>query len=136
MIIIDANIFCAYANLDDVHHIKARDILKRVMVDAPENVITNDHVFDETISVVTRRKDKKHALELGEMINHSGITIIQTDEEMFNETWGLFKGLKEECTLSFTDCAIVTAMRILGIKKIATLDKEFKKIEGTEVIEK
>jgi len=48
-------------------------------------------------------------------------------------SWNIFKEQKNN-KLSFTDCTNIAIMRINKIKNIATFDKDFKDIEGINVV--
>ena len=129
VILIDASVFCSYFNEDDVHHAKATDIMKGIITN--ENAITTDYIFDETITVIQRRTNKEIAVESGNFILESEISIFEIDNLVFQKAWGIFK---QNNSFSFTDCASIASMQIFGISKIATFDKEFKKMKDIEVI--
>ena len=42
--------------------------------------------------------------------------------------------LFQENEISFTECSIVSAMKILSIDKLATFDKDFKQFEEIETV--
>ena len=58
----------------------------------------------------------------------------KVDREIFDNAWQIFKEQKNT-KLSFTDCTILAIMRNEGISNIATFDKDFKKIDGINVIQ-
>ena len=129
---IDSSVLFAFASLRDVHHAKANKIMELVASNRYDSVIINDYVFDEVISVILRKSGKKDAVEIGSNILDSEIFVAKIDSDTFQKSWDLFKQLDE---FSFTDCTILAFMNILGIKKIATFDKEFRKISWLEVID-
>lgn len=131
-ILIDASVFCAYANTKDIHHEKAKRILEEVMVKKKETVITTEYIFDETVTVALRKTGKEKAKELGNHILNAGYKIAKIDQKSFEKSWQLFQ---EENNFSFTDCSCIIIMEEIGITKIATFDKEFKKIKGIEIID-
>ncbi|MBI5798202.1 type II toxin-antitoxin system VapC family toxin [Candidatus Woesearchaeota archaeon] len=132
-IFIDASIFCAYANTNDVHHKKAKEILKRYIIERQEQAITSEYIFDETVTVALRKANKNLANEIGQHLLNSEYKIAKVDQICFEEAWKLFQ--EEKNNFSFTDCTCIILMRKLGIKQIATFDKEFKKIKEIQVID-
>lgn len=129
-VFVDSSVFCAYANESDVHHTKASGILKKLVSEKYKLIIT-DYVFDETLTAVLHKTDKKIAAEFGKYILNSEFLIGKVSQPIFQKAWELFcKGNR----FSFTDCTIVAFMETFGINKIATFDKEFKKIKDIKVI--
>lgn len=131
-IVIDSSVFCAFANKDDIHHEKATNIIKEMISGKYGKTLTTDYVFDETVTVALRRSNKRNAIELGNFLLNSEIFIAKIDSGIFNKAWNLFQ--KSE-GFSFTDCSILAFMKTFEIKKVATFDKEFKKIKWIEVVE-
>ncbi|MBI2652768.1 type II toxin-antitoxin system VapC family toxin [Candidatus Woesearchaeota archaeon] len=131
-IFIDSSIFCAYANIDDVHNKKAVKIISEIVSNNHGKVITTDYVFDETVTVALRRTDKKKAAELGNFILNSEILIAKVDSIVFQHAWELFQ---KNHNFSFTDSTIIAFMQLFGINKIATFDKEFLKLKNIQVID-
>ena len=124
-VFIDASVFVAYANEDDVHHKNASKIIMQSM----KNAVTSDHVFDEVVGVISRKVNREKAIEIGTYILQAEIIVARTNEQVFQKSWQLFQ--KE--SLSFTDCTIIEFMQAAGIKKIATFDKGFEN-KGLEII--
>ena len=131
VVFIDANIFCAIINEDDIHHKKARNILESLTKEK-QHLVTTDYIFDESVNVIQRRLGKKAAIILGTYILNGEAFIIQIDKIKCKEAWELFQ---KENSFSFTDCTNIVCLERLGMKRIATFDKEFKKIKGIEVID-
>lgn len=131
MIIIDANVLCAYWNNGDVHHNKAVHIVDSLL-EKEDGVVITDHIFDEVISVTMRKTGKISALKVGETILNSCMFIILNDEVIQKEAWMIFKKTEK---MSFTDCATIACMNSVGIDRIATFDKEFKSCKGIQVID-
>ncbi|MDP3729044.1 MAG: PIN domain-containing protein [bacterium] len=131
VIFIDANIFCAIINENDVHHKKAKEIIEKYTKEK-QHFITTDYIFDEAVSVTQRKLGKQAAILLGRHILHGEVYFIQIDKKKCNKAWKIFQ---EENNFSFTDCTNIACMQELNIKQIATFDKEFKKEKGIEVID-
>ncbi|HLD04525.1 MAG TPA: type II toxin-antitoxin system VapC family toxin [Candidatus Nanoarchaeia archaeon] len=131
-ILIDTNVFCAYANTEDVHHDKAKRIMEAVRSKQYGVAITVDGVFGETMAVMERRVNRKVAREFGHYLLNSEIAMAYTNKMVFEITWRLFD---QAFKLSFTDCLCLAFMNVLHIDQIATFDKEFKRIKDVKVID-
>lgn len=132
VIIIDASVFVAYANKDDIHNKKAIKIINSCLSGNYGRVLTTDYIFDETVSVILRKSNKKNAKEFGNYLLNSEIYIARVDSLVFKEAWNLFDKFEK---LSFTDCTIVAFIKTFNIKSLATFDKEFKNISGIELVD-
>ena len=130
-VLIDASVFCACANSRDVHHKNSIRLMQEIESQKYGRSITTDYIFDETVNVVARKHNKKSAIETGERILNSEIFFAKIDESVFKKAWKLFQ---DENNFSFTDCTIIEFMEVFGIDKIATFDKEFKKLKNIKVI--
>lgn len=131
IIFIDASIFCALANENDVHHKNAKNIIER-LIKEKQTLITSDYIFDEAINVIQRKLGKEIAISLGEHLLEGEIRIINIDQIKFTEAWKIYP---RGNNFSFTDCTNIICLKELEIRDIATFDKEFKKIKGIEVID-
>lgn len=131
-ILIDASVFCAYANFRDVHHKNSIKLMRDIVSQKYGRSVTTDYIFDETVNVVARKHNKKSAIETGEHILNSEIFFAKVDESVFKKAWRLFQ---DENNFSFTDCTTIAFMGIFGIDKITTFDKEFKKLNNIKVID-
>ncbi len=92
-----------------------------------------DYVFSETVTVAfIRMKKLSNAVKIGKYLLRS-LEIIQTDKERFYEAWGIFQTQKNT-KFSFIDCITLACMRQMGIKNIATYEKDFKKVREINCI--
>lgn len=130
-IFIDSSVLCAYANGIDVHHSKAAEIIKRILMKEYGSAIITDYIFDETMTVIMRRTNKKMACDFGRVILNSDILMVRIDYIIFQEAWNLFQ---KNNNFSFTDCTISAFMNIFKINTIATFDQEFKKFKELKII--
>ena len=130
-IFIDSSVFCAYANVRDVHHKNAKKIIEDIISGKHENGITTDYIFDETVTVIRRKANSETAIEIGRFLLDSEIFIAKIDSLAFQKSWELFQANG----LSFTDCSNIAFMNLFDISKIATFDKGFKNIKSVQVIE-
>ena len=130
-ILIDASLLYAYSNTNDVHHTKAKEILKNILSDKYGGYLITDYIFDEVVTVAQRKAGKKTAVQLGNFILNSEIFIAEIDKNIFENSWRLFQETED---LSFTDCTNIEFMKIFGIENIATFDTDFEGIEGIKVV--
>ncbi|MAE13527.1 hypothetical protein CMO92_03100 [Candidatus Woesearchaeota archaeon] len=131
-VLIDASIFCAFANRRDIHHEKAKRILEEIISERYGTPLTTDYIVDETLTVIQRKSCHEEAVRFGKHLFNSEITVLQLSQAIFQEAWKIFQRQKG---LSFTDCTLVASMESLGIQKIATFDKAFKNIDKIEAID-
>ena len=132
MIFIDANIFIASYNSNDIHHSKALKLLRKIEAREYDHYFTSDYVFNEVVGVTLRKLGKEKALAIGQQILKS-IYMINIDDHMLTESWDFFYEMK--LGLNLVDCSNIIAMRIAGTTRIATLDREFKKVTELKVID-
>src|SRR3989338_10539432 len=105
-IFIDASVFCAYANIGDVHHKNAQKIISDIVSGKHENGITTDYIFDETVTVTKSKANSKTAVEIGKFLLDSEIFIAKIDSMVFHKSLQLF----QVNNLSFTDCSNIAFM--------------------------
>lgn len=129
VIFIDTNVFVAYYNERDVHHKKALELVKKSVDGYFGELFTSDYVFDEAVTVTLVKTSVEKALELGEHILNSEITMLKVGEDAFSMAWKEFK----KADMSFTDCTIVSLMRLNGIDRLMTFDEGFKKVQGIAI---
>ena len=132
VLFIDANVLIAFANASDVHHARAVRIVEKIHDGDFGEGITTDYIFDEVVSVLMRKLNKKESVVFGQHMLDSEITFLPIDSFVFDEAWNSFKKYD---LLSFTDSSSLAFMQLYGIRKIATFDKAFQKIVGIEVVD-
>ena len=131
LIFIDANIFLAYDNINDVNHKRALKIWEEVETGKYGEHFTSDYVFNEIVGVTFRKRGKERAVLLGEQVLKS-LLLINIDDHLIKEAWKIFSTTK--LSLNLVDCTNLAAMKIAGAEFIATLDKEFTQLKNVEVI--
>ena len=131
MIFIDANIFLAYFNEDDVHHKKSMKIFEEIESEVYGSSFTSDYVFNEVVGVSTRKFGKAKALNLGNFIIKN-IPIVNISNVMLFDSWKKFSSTN--LTLNLVDCTNIIALSFVSSNLIATLDKEFEKVKEIEVV--
>ncbi len=130
-IIIDASVLCAFANKKDVHHETARAIVQNILHGNFGRPVITDYIFDEIVGVITRKVGRQEAVSVGDALLASEIVLHYVHSAVFQNAWTVFTHSEK---LSFTDCTIVAFMKLAGITKVATFDKEFRGIQGVEVV--
>src|SRR3989344_3628179 len=109
MIFIDANVFLAYDNVDDSHHVRAAQILQEIESGAYGQQFTSDYVFNEVVGVALRKLGKERAVILGEQILKSTF-ILNIDNQVLSASWRMFA--RTAYKLSLVDCTNVMVAKI------------------------
>ena len=133
MIILDSSFLVAIEVETDQNHEKAVEIRDRIIKREFGTVLISDYIFDETITATFQKtRDLKKTILMGTNLRNA-IQIINVEEETFEEAWNIFKK-QENTKFSFTDCTILSIMKLHEIKHIATYDKDFEKVISISVI--
>ncbi|MFH1649193.1 MAG: PIN domain-containing protein [Candidatus Woesearchaeota archaeon] len=130
-IFVDSSVLCAFANKDDIHHARSKEIMKDVAEGKYGQPIITDYIFDETMSVIMRKKDHETATGFGTHLLNSQLAMSIMDGALFVKSWSIFQ--KE--ALSFTDCSIVAFMQVFKVNKLATFDKGFKQFNWIKIVD-
>jgi len=133
MIFLDTSFLVAFYNKDDYHYNKAIKIMQELVKGKYGDVAISDYIFNECVTVLfSRLRDLQKTIMVCENIKK--IKIFKIDEDVFEESWEIFKNQKENTQLSFTDCSILALMKRNNIKTLATFDDDFLKIKDIDVI--
>ncbi len=130
-IFLDASFLYAYMNDADIHHGKALKIFQELAENKYGETVTSDYIFDEAVTVTSRKAGRQTAINLGNFILNSEIVLIKISNLLIEKSWELFQ---KTDGLSFTDCTNISLMQTFRINNIATFDKSFSQIEGIIVI--
>lgn len=135
MILVDSNIFIAYANKDDELHSKSLTLIKNITRGLYGKVIISDYIFSEVVTVTfLKTKNLSKAIEIGKLLLKSRIIkIINIESYIFQLSWDIFQ--KQDGGLSFTDCSILALMKEENIRYIATFDRDFKEFNEVQVVD-
>ncbi|MDO8642723.1 MAG: PIN domain-containing protein [Candidatus Woesearchaeota archaeon] len=125
MILIDANVFLAYENKDDVHHTKACGLLNKIQGGTYGSWFITDYIFNEVVGVTLRKFGKERAVTIGEGLLKS-VVLLNIDEHLLQEAWKIFT--KTDLGLNLVDCTNLVALTVTNTDTIATFDEEFKKV--------
>jgi len=131
MIFLDSSVIISYKIKDDVNNDKAVKIIKKIM--EYDRIVVSEYVFAEVVTVLSMQESLKAAVDVGERLKNAKEVEILKLEKLFEETWEIFR--EKGKYLSFVDCSSIAIMKNMGIKKIATFDKDFKQIKNIVVID-
>ena len=132
MIILDTSFIVSYYNLADDNHNGALEIMNKILK-GNLNVCISDFIFSECATVLLAKlKDLNKVVEICEKIKK--IDIIRVDENLFEETWDIFKK-QEKAKLSFIDCSIIALSKLKEIEKVATFDQELMKLKEIDILQ-
>ncbi len=131
MIFIDANVFLAYFNGDDIHHHKAMRLWETIEAGMYGPKFTSDYVFNEVVGVALRKFGKRRAIVLGKHILES-IFVVNLDEHIFNVSWKAFSYSATDFGL--VDWTSVVIMKFANVENIATFDKGFDDVKGINIV--
>lgn len=133
MIFIDASVILAYDNENDVHHKKAAAIFQE-LEGKNKPYFISDYILNEVVGVTLRKCGKERAITLGEHLLKT-MLILNVDDHLLQESWKLFQSTTA-LNLSLVDCTSIVIIQLTNNRQIATFDKEFKKIEGINVLDR
>jgi uncharacterized protein len=121
---VDTSFWCALYDANDCHHTDAVKIWK-VLSQMPVRLFISDYIFDEIITLISRKINTKRAIELGQTLLTSEVVhILQVDETMFQKSWELLNKYDDQ-NFSFTDCTSFTLMQTNRIEAALTFDDHF-----------
>lgn len=130
MILVDTSALVALADKRDARNQAAR----RTLADLEhEQLVMSDYVFDETVTLLSRRPGHEVAIQVGRRLRAaSALRIERLDSEDLDAVWALFERPARH-GLSFTDCTSIALARRLSGRAIFTFDPDFKN-PGTATI--
>ncbi|OIO81799.1 hypothetical protein AUJ84_00175 [Candidatus Pacearchaeota archaeon CG1_02_32_132] len=134
MLFLDSSFLVALYNTRDIHNKRALELMSRFSKEDHGGFAISDYVFDEFINVFLNKyedigKAKKYGKDVLDFT-----TVFFCSERDFKNSWELFDSQKNT-TLNFTDCSIISLMENKGMNKIATFDKDFKKVQRVTVVD-
>jgi len=124
-VFIDTNIFVALRDTSDSTHNRAKLILKK-LVKARVNFCTSSDVIAESLTVISRKLGKKHAIEFLKEIKSMAKEIF-VDEKLHVIARSFFKEVTSK-NISFVDCSNVVVMKHHKINTIFSFDEDFRKM--------
>jgi predicted nucleic acid-binding protein len=133
MLILDSSFLIAFHNRNDVHHAAALRVMEDLLGREDEQALLLEYVFLEVVTVLSARRGLAVAAAVARILLEAREVQFVPCSEFFQETLETFRAQKETA-LSFTDAALVTIARRHKESKIATFDRDFRRVEGISVI--
>ena len=132
-VFVDTGGWAGLFGASDQNHKKALAIfdgLKRVKA----LLYTSDYIIDETLTLAMVRGSHAQSVLVGEALFESALVkIVHVAPDHLKGSWELFQKYKDK-HFSFTDVTTLEIMKVLGIDKIFSFDREFKKV-GVDLLE-
>jgi predicted nucleic acid-binding protein len=130
-IFIDANIFLEIL-LNDNHAESCTTFLRKIR--AKElTAVTSDFLISTCLLQIMFKKKKYDALLKKAILFFNSYEPLYIFRPSMEDSYNASQIMKEE-KLDYDDSLVLASMRKLGIKKLATLDKHFKKIKEIEIV--
>ena len=129
-IFVDSSFLIALVNENDSLHEKSLEYID--LIEKNDCYISN-LVINEVITVIGNKIDLETAISAFDLINDIFHVINEYEIKDFNSTTMLIYE-KHNTKLSFTDCSIIVDMHYHKIENLLSFDKEFKKVEGINLI--
>ena len=122
-VFVDTSAFYALASSTDQAHAAAVTIhehLKRVSA----QLITNNYVLLESISLLQRRHGLAEATRFGDAVG-SRLSVVWMNELQHGRVWEYWKRQSKR-GLSLVDCSCFVVMHELGVREAFTFDAQFR----------
>jgi predicted nucleic acid-binding protein len=131
MILVDSSIWDAAKRKRDKSHAVAREVLREIMEGKYGRVVITDYIIDEVVTWLNAHTTHRIAVQTADFFFTSKeIEIEKIDWAVLREARELFRKYD---FLSFTDATTAVIAALKGVKYIATLDQDFRKL-GFNVI--
>jgi uncharacterized protein len=126
---VDTSAWFAFSYRTDPQHAQVKKGLSRY----EGRLVTSNFIFDEVLALFTARISHAAAAAAGEMLlEREVVDLVRVTPDDEQVAWRLFLS-RPDRTYSFTDCTSFVMIRRLGIKRVASLDDDFRQ-EGFDVI--
>lgn len=133
MIVLDASFLVAFLNEADALHGTAVDAMGRLRAGEWGPPLLPEYVFLETVTVLAARAGLSVAQEEGAQLLRAREAEVVPCSPYFAEAFEIFRAQRKS-RLSFADAAIVAIAKDRGAKHILTFDRDFRKVDGLEVV--
>ncbi len=131
MIYVDTNYWIYWLDSRLPEH----DYVREIMHEAIENGMTTNYVTLLEVAHYIRNLPKKEFLEhIGSIQSLSTLTLTDLDNQTVTPAVELVPSFSSK-GLGGRECTIIASMRLAGVRKIATHDQAFKRIEGIDVVD-
>lgn len=133
-VFLDTSFILALKNKNDKNNKQAQQWMKRFLKNEFGKIFTSTFVFDELVTLImVRLNNLKFAKNIGDYIlNSPRINLLTLSRDDFSETWKYFQKYGVN-GLSFTDCAILIQCKAMRCKMLATFDRHFIGLIGTNI---
>lgn len=133
MIFLDSSAIIAFKNADDIHHKSAVRVFERIANGEYGQAVITEFIFSEVVTVLFLRMDLETAAAAGRVLEEAEEISVLAASSLFESGWRVFQE-QHGTELSFVDASSIACMLERGIKFIATFDKDFKKVNGVNVV--
>jgi predicted nucleic acid-binding protein len=121
LVFVDTGAFYALVDRSDPAHERAR----RFYAETRMGLLTSEFVFAETMSLVTKRVGKRHAVRLGEALRTTRrLRIDEVGPEMREAAWKLFSTRLDK-DHDLVDCLSFAVMDANGVRTAFGFDRHF-----------
>ncbi|MBI2066220.1 type II toxin-antitoxin system VapC family toxin [Candidatus Woesebacteria bacterium] len=129
-IFVDASFFVALIKKDDSNHKKAKEIIDRL--NSVVQLHTNFICIGEASTVISQRVGKRQANELVNAYKNGDYFDLDVNKDVIFSATNLFLAQRSK-NFPFFDAIHAAAMESVGLRKILTFDRHFKKL-GFEIM--
>jgi predicted nucleic acid-binding protein len=133
VIFLDSSAIIAFKNADDVNHMSAVRVFERISNGEYGQAVITEFIFSEVVTVLLLRRGLETAVAVGRVLVEADEISILGASSLFENGWSIFLDQKST-EFSFVDASSIACMLERGIKFIATFDKDFKKVDGVNVV--
>lgn len=120
---VDTGAFLAKEIVSDQYHTAARQGWNEAELRG-FRLVSSDHVFDESATLIARRTNYAFASEWGRDTLDSGIEWLRAEDEDLGKALGFMRKFADQ-GVSFTDCLSAVLMKRVGLKKVFGFDRHF-----------
>ncbi len=132
----DSSFLIALYDTSDQYHKKAHSILKAIVKENPQ-IIISDYIYDETLTFLLTAHKHSGFLRAQffdrDVIRNKFCDLIFLTETLFHKAREMFMKFNKDKIWSFTDCTSFILMEDLGIQKALTFDINFSQ-KGFKII--
>ena len=120
---VDTGAFVAKEIVGDQYHALATCCWKEIG-DGNYQLVSSEHVFDESVTLIARRSNYAWAAEWGNDVLDAGIEWLRTDAVEWRHALLLMRKFADQ-GVSFTDCLSAVLMKRAGLKRVFGFDHHF-----------
>ena len=125
MIYVDSSVFISYLFAVDDNHARAQELLGNIPVD---EMLASYSVVGEVLTVGSQRYDRAVTLSFIQYMFKEQWRCVREDADTLDRTFQIFQTITQK-NISWVDCYSVAVMQSMGVRQIATFDKDFKKLK-------